>query len=332
MTFGIVALVMGMGLSQSWLLQLGSALLFPAFLLFIMVTGHSLWRTHSRHATVTALGLALVGLLLLGSIALWLMWFGQWQLPLAHPFARLHIGWGALGWISALLIGVAYQVVPMFQITPEYPSLLRRGLIPALGLMLLSWSFAQWWLPELTSLLGHLLALSLLLFAVQTLWLQEQRRRRLADVTLDFWRLAMVCLILAVLTWVAAQWFEWARLELLVGALFLLGFATSAINGMLYKIVPFLVWLNLNNRLQAQGSWQGSVPNMKQIIAVSATRHQFHLHLLALSTLLLTLALPATIPAWIAGGLWLANALTLWWNLLQAIRLYQRTLNGAPQR
>jgi hypothetical protein len=264
-------------------------------------------------------------------IALWLLWFAQWRPPLAHPYTRLHIGWGVLGWIGALLIGVAYQVVPMFQITPEYPLPMRRWLIPALGLLLLCWTASQWWLPLLSPLFGHLLALALIFFAVQTLRLQEQRRRRLADVSLDFWRLAMGSLLLAMLGWLAAQWFAWPPLELLVGVLFLLGFATSAVNGMLYKIVPFLIWLHLNNRLQAQGSWQGSVPNMKQIIAASATRRQFHLHLLALSLLLLTLVLPTIIPAWIAGGVWLASALMLWWNLLQAARLYQRTLKEAQQ-
>ncbi len=331
MTLGIGLLVAGMGLSQPLLMQLGSALLLSALLLFIAVTAHSLWRSPSRHATVAAMALALLGLLLVAAIALWLLWFAQWRVPLAHPYTRLHIGWGALGWIGALLIGVAYQVVPMFQITPAYPAWMRRWLIPALGLLLLGWTLSQWWLPPLSPLFGYLLALLLMLFAGQTLRLQEQRRRHLADVSLDFWRLAMGSLLLAVLCWLAVQWFHWPPLELLVGVLFLLGFATSAVNGMLYKIVPFLIWLHLNNRLQAQGSWQGGVPNMKQIIAVSATRRQFQLHLLALSVLLLTLVLPAIIPAWIVGGLWLTNALLLGWNLLQALRLYQRTLEEARQ-
>ena len=331
LTLGCVALVVGMGWSQPAYLQLGADLMLPALLLFVLVAGHALWRTSSRHATVAAMALALLGLVVLGSVALWLLWAGHWQLPLAHPYTRLHIGWGTVGWIGALLIGVAYQVVPMFQITPEYPARLRRWLIPLIALLLSCWSVTHGRVAWAELLFGHLLALLLLGFAVQTLWLQEQRRRRLADVTLDFWRLAMGSLVLAVMVWVVSQWLAWPRFEMLVGALFLLGFATSAVNGMLYKIVPFLVWLHLNNRLQAQGSWQGGVPNMKQIIAVTATRRQFHLHLLALALLLLTLLLPATIPTWIAGVLWLANALYLWWNLWQALWLYRQTLRQAQQ-
>lgn len=331
MTAGIALLVAGMGLSQPLLLQWGSGVLLPALLLFILLVGHGLWRTPSRHATVSAMGLALLGLLLLGGIALWLLWFGQWRLPLAHPITSLHVGWGTLAWIGALLIGVSYQVVPMFQITNEYPARMRRWLIPSLGLLLLGWSLCKLWLPSLAPLPGHLLAVLFILFALQTLRLQQQRRRRLPDVSLDFWRLAMGCLMMAVVGWIAAPWIAWGQLDLLVGALFLLGFASSAVNGMLYKIVPFLVWLHLNNRLQTQGSWQGSVPNMKQIIAVSATRRQFHLHLLALLLLLLTLAFPGKLPAWIAGGLWLVNALMLFWNLLQALVLYRRVVRDARE-
>ncbi len=326
---GIVLLVAGMGASQPLLLQWGSVLLLPALLLFILLIGYGLWRSTSRHATVPAMGLALLGLLLLGGIALWLLWMGRWHLPLAHPITTLHIGWGALGWIGALLIGVAYQVVPMFQITPDYPSRLRRWLIPTLALLLLSWSGLYLWYPLLAIIPAGLLALLFVLFALQTLRLQQQRKRRLADVTLDFWKLAMGCLMLSVAVWALGQWLVWSPLDMVLGALFLLGFAASAVNGMLYKIVPFLVWLHLNNRLQAQGSWQGSVPNMKQIIAVRATRWQFRLHMLALFVLLVTLSLPGTLPTWIAGGLWLGNAGYLWWNLLQAVLLYRASLQQA---
>jgi hypothetical protein len=130
------------------------------------------------------------------------------------------------------------------------------------------------------------------LFAVQTLVLQARRRRRLADVTLDFWRLAMLSLLLAVGSWGALPFLPAARLELAVGLLFFVGFAVSAVNGMLYKIVPFLIWLHLNNRLQRSGRWQGRVP---------------------------ALAPPAALAL-------LLSALGLWWNLLLALRLYRRLL------
>ncbi|MDH5784456.1 MAG: hypothetical protein OEZ16_02475 [Chromatiales bacterium] len=331
MAAGILLLVTGMALTSLFLLQLGSALLLPALLGFILLVWYTLWRSPSTHATVGAMALALFALLVLGGIALWVMLQGGWHLPLAHPLTRLHIGWGGLGWIGALLIGVSYQVVPMFQITPEYPLRVRRWLTLLLAGVLLLWSASALFIPSVTWLAEFALAGLVLLFAVQTLWLQQQRKRRLADVTFDFWRLAMGSLILAVVTWLLGQWFNWPQLGLVTGVLFLLGFATSAINGMLYKIVPFLVWLHLNNRVQSSGGWQGSIPNMKQIIPVVATRRQYQLHSAALLLLLLAVGVEIVPVVRIAAGLWLISALYLGWNLLQGMRCYQHYLRQVGQ-
>ena len=97
-----------------------------------------------------------------------------------------------------LVIGVSYLVVPMFQLTPSYPVWLTRLLPAGLFLVLCLWSL-QLFAPEAAAqawqsgvaLAGVLLAG---LYAVATLWLQSRRRRRQTDVTLMFWRGAMLSL------------------------------------------------------------------------------------------------------------------------------------------
>jgi hypothetical protein len=321
-SLGTAALVLGMGLGWAAGLQGGAMLLGLAAAGIALVGGRALWRTTSRHATVPAMALALLALLVAFSIALYLLWRFGWQLPLAHPLTRLHIGWGAVGWVGLLIIGVAYQVVPMFQITPEYPRWLRRALVPALAALLLLWSLLPW--PVAEPLLSGLIAAALVGFALQTLRLQRRRRRRLADVTLDFWRLAMAALLLAVLAWLANRLYPLVALELAAGVLFLAGFALSAVNGMLYKIVPFLVWLHLNNRLQQAARWQGSVPNMKQVIPERMARWQLRLQLAALLLLLAGVLSGGAVPPVVIGITWLASSAVLLWNLLQALRLYRR--------
>jgi hypothetical protein len=155
-SLGTAALVLGMGLGWAAGLQGGAMLLGLAAAGIALVGGRALWRTTSRHATVPAMALALLALLVAFSIALYLLWRFGWQLPLAHPLTRLHIGWGAVGWVGLLIIGVAYQVVPMFQITPEYPRWLRRALVPALAALLLLWSLLPW--PVAEPLLSGLIA------------------------------------------------------------------------------------------------------------------------------------------------------------------------------
>jgi hypothetical protein len=134
----------------------------------------------------------------------------------------------------------------------------------------------------------------------------------------------MAALLLAVLAWLANRLYPLVALELAAGVLFLAGFALSAVNGMLYKIVPFLVWLHLNNRLQQAARWQGSVPNMKQVIPERMARWQLRLQLAALLLLLAGVLSGGAVPPVVIGIAWLASSAVLLWNLLQALRLYRR--------
>ncbi|MEJ2407103.1 MAG: hypothetical protein P8171_23040, partial [Candidatus Thiodiazotropha sp.] len=274
---GAGSLIVGMATSTPMAVRAGGILLAVVIGLFALLVMRSLWLSSSRHATVRAMTLAVISLAITVSIPLYLITLFGGSLPLAHPMTGLHIGWGAVGWIFLLLVAVAYQVVPMFQITPEYPAAVRGWLALLMWEGLVVWS-AQAIIP-LMAYSAWLLALGMAVFALQTLRLLSQRRRKLADVTLDFWRLAMACLLLSVLAWGIGHLLPGTRWELMLGVLFLVGFAMSAVNGMLYKIVPFLVWLHLNNRLQQQGQWQGKVPNMKQVIPERSARWQFRLHL-----------------------------------------------------
>lgn len=315
-TPGTVLLIAGMAWRWAPGLQGGAGLLAAAVVLFTAVCGWALGCSASRHDTLRAMGIALLGLLAGVALAVWLLWQSGWQVPVAHPLTRLHIGWAALPWIAGLIAAVAYQVVPMFQLTPPYPLWLRRVLIPLLLILTALWSV--WPGPWLSAGAAGVLVV----FAAWTLRLQQRRRRRMTDPTLDFWRIAMVCLILAALAWLLWLYRPGARLEILVGVLFLAGFATAAVNGMLYKIVPFLIWLHLANRRQESGGAQAAPPGTRQIIPARHARGQWWLSISALALLSLTVLLP--LPAWPAGVLWAANGLYLAWNLLGALRCYRR--------
>ena len=101
--------------------------------------------------------------------------------------------------------------------------------------------------------------------------------------------------------------------------LFIGGFAVSVVNGMLYKIVPFLAWFHLQAQLQAR---VGSIPTMKEMLAERWTRWQFRLHLAACALLVgATLWQQLAIAA---GGVLALSALLLWFNLLSVARRFSR--------
>ena len=176
-------------------------------------------------------------------------------------------------------------------------------------------------------LLATLPVLGYAIFAVFVLSLQRRRRWRLPDVTLLFWRIASLSIIAAAGLWFISPLWPTVYSNqggLLWGVLIIVGFGVSAINGMLYKIVPFLVWLHLQS-----GGGRGRLTNMKEIIPDARARRQWWLHCVGLC--LLTGAV--WWPAWFAtaGALVIGlSCLLLWRNLLAAYRMYRRLITTGP--
>jgi len=314
---GTPLLALGLYGGQTVWLAVGSILLGLGLLVFLGAVGLALMRAQASDTT-QAMRLAaftLVVTLFLGlGMASWLIGFWMPETPL--DWLASHVLWGLGGWVGILVMGSAWQVVPMLQLTPPYPPRLTRWLWRA---MLLALPLATL-PPGPWNRAGQgLAALALITFAVTTLRLQGQRKRKLADVTLDFWRIGMVCLIAAALLAIghSLQALPEAGI-LLAGLLFLIGFAVSVVTGMLYKIVPFLAWFHL----QARAGFKPGQPNMRDYLPEARARGQFRLHLAALLCLLAAPFLP---PLALPGGLLLsASAAWLGWNLRRAVRLYQQ--------
>ena len=313
LVLGTAFLAWGLASGKVPALEAAGLLLGLGLTAFILAAGISLSRGRSLD-TLRAIGVALaalaatlvLGLLLTGWLA------GLWM-P-ADPLGWLarHALAGLAGWVGTLVMGTAWQVVPMLQLTPPYPPRLTRTLLIAASLSLL----AGLLLPAPWSIFGAAgLSLTGIVFAITTLELQRRRKRRIPDIGLSFWRLGMVSLIAAAALFPLA---ETERTTLLAGLLFLLGFAVSVVNGMLCKIVPFLAWFHL----QAQrGLMTPGLPGMKDYLPDRRARLQFRLHLAALACLV-----PSPLIAWLSwpGGLLLAaSGLALGVNLARAVALFR---------
>jgi uncharacterized membrane protein YidH (DUF202 family) len=214
------------------------------------------------------------------------------------------------------------------QLTP-HPTWLTRSFSVTLFFLLSAWSVT--WLPlqrpdDLQVALACAAALLAGVFAVVTLRLQAQRRRKVTEPTLLFWRLAMACLIVAASAVVLQQLNpaeeDYAGTPFLLGVLLMVGVFMPVISGMLYKIMPFLNWLHL----QRIGKPGLVVPNMRQMIPEPRMMMQFRLHLAALLLLLGAVPLPFLV---YPGGLALiASCVWLEWNLVVAARTAASAANS----
>lgn len=336
LTVGVALLVLGFLIAPARLTGVAAVVLAAAAGVLLAAAAAALARVGVRGPAARALALALAALLVTAGLGVWLALAYGGAVPPALGWVDDHVAWGLAGWLPLLVMAVGYQVVPMFQLTPAYPRWLRRGLGSwvfaglALGVALRHAPVPAW----APAIVFGLVAGALAAFAGVTLELQRRRRRRLPDATVWYWQLGMAVLLAAAALWVAGRcWPALAadpRWALLLGALMILGFAIPVINGMLYKIVPFLVWLHL--ALAPGGGPRpeaGSAPHMRQIIPPRRAKAQFLVYAAGLALLLAGVAGAA--PAFRPGAALFGIAcLLLGKDILLALRVYAAAAGRPP--
>lgn len=326
LSLGTLALVGGFYLSLPFWLHAGAGLLVLAISIFLIAAGPPLWRAASTSPTIAGLKLSFVGLAGVAGLGFWLL------LTMLHggrvslsALADLHAGWGLAAWSGILLAALSGVVVPMFQLTPGYPAAPSWRWPKAVLLACLAWlPFVLLDAALPIRLVQAMLAGLGLAFALFTLRLQRQRRRARADATLRYWQCGLGCgalamgqLLAAAAVPTLADWPGWTPL---FGILLIGGGFVSLIVGMLYKIVPFLAWMHL------QQLARGPAPNMNKLLPEIAARRQFQAHaaalaLLALAVLFPVLAVPAGLALCLAQG-------GLFYNLWRAVRRYTAHRDG----
>jgi len=317
---GTLALSGGFLWSEPLLLQLAFLLLAGGFAVFVAGAAGALVQAKLQGAIASELWFPVAALAVTVVLGLYLDAARAWNgLVLAQAWRELHPAWALAGWTGVLVAAVAKQVVPMFQMTPSYPSLASRYFSVAVFALLVAWSAAQA-LPDsrLAIALGLVLSAAYLVFALATLELQRRRRRRVGDTTLQFWRVGMISLALAALLWASRMaGLAPERFDAALGVLAIVGAAMSLINGMLYKIVPFLAWFHL----QAIGAGRRGL-SMKSFLAEAPQRRQFAMHLIALVLLLGAACGPVALvyPAAACLGL---SAVLLFSNLMKVVGGYR---------
>lgn len=308
------------------LFRLAGPLLGATLALYVAAVAGALIPTPARGPTVIALRLAVPALLISVGLGILLAAEFGWQigLPLL-TLTSVHAAWGLLGWGLVLVAGVAYLVVPMFQLTPPYRPRFALWWPVAMVALCAGWSAIAFLAPgsALEQAVGLSLAGLAAAFAAATLSLQHRRRRKAVDSTYLFWRTAMAALIGAALLGGIRVMLDpgeiAARIEFFLGILMIGGVFTALINGVLYKVLPFISWLHLQRVFPAP-------PGMNQMIPERMMRGQFRLYLGALAMLVAAALVPAL--ALPAGLLFAASCIWLELNLALALRRYGRFRKG----
>lgn len=346
LTLGALSLAWGFMSAQPAFHGAAVLLLACAFLVFLLAVAGGLARDSRRRSPgsgeiLVAVRLALLALAVTIIVGLFMaglrarFWSpgdtaGIWL----HTLPDVHALCGLAGWVGLLVMGISFQVIPIFQATEVYPQRLTHTLAPLIFLLLTIFTLGGAWRTEpgtatlLRALPATLLALGYLLYGAVTARLLWTRKRPAPEPTTWFWHTGMAALILAALLGVAYTWLSpgpWGAsqrdtIQMLLGTLIVPGFAVSAVNGMLYKIVPFLLWHNAQRQAPMALPF---MPKVKQFISERDAMRQYAAHLCAIvlltaSCLAPMLLLPAAAALAVSGSL-------LGWNIAKALRLYTRT-------
>lgn len=319
------------------IISLASAFLFhllPAFVLGAVLLGSSLLYLVQlilpllfggvTHDTLRGMRLALTSLLLTALFgAVMANSFANESFGALHEAIRTaHYSLALAGWIGALIIAVAFQVVEMFYVTTAYGDWYKRNVFRTIAstlILKIVWLFLA--LPY-TWVFDLFLAVLLMGFVVTTVIRLRERKRRVSDVSIKFWYTGMGLLVLSLVFHIVNLYNSVPQFETTAIICFGL-FSLSIILGMMTKIIPFLVWFHLSSAGYMQ------TPIMSNIIP---TKHNQILFILfGISCVFAVTSFLTPTLLLLAGVGFLAMFTLLAHNLIGALRLYTHTQKTSPR-
>ncbi len=314
MLAGFLALGGSMHFTPAWL-PIGGSLVLTGFVLAAI----NLWATLRGvrplplPAGFVAFGLGfllLTGLIGLGfALAFALPRPPGWLLALSAEGLSLHVAAGLGGWFTLTVMGVSYRLLSMFMLAPDEPhrSTYAALILTVTGLaVLIAAGMSGVWIGTAagwgTSIGAALAALGALFYFVDIVRFYRARSRRHLELNSVTAAASLTLVALALVAGaLAATLGTLDRDAAAIGYLFVFGGLTGLGLGQLYKVVPFLTWLEIFGPKLGKGP----VPRVQDLVNERRAAPWFALYLV--------MALLA------AGSIALGHALA--WRVTVALQL-----------
>jgi len=321
---GVSFFTVGLAISNAGIIKSGLTFLVPGLSGFLVLTSLALFKSKSEFASATGMRLAINSFWIAFLLGLLLAIGTAWDsMPLLRWLTDIHVMWAALGWVTIMVAAIAYQVIPMFQVTNEYPDRFKKYYSIFLFVCIIIFS-VQTYLEYSQQIITFVISVAVLAFSIVSINLILKRKKRMVDAGMYFWMTGLCSLILSVFLFNYGKYHE-VDLSVLSGYVFFSGFVVSIINGMLFKIVPFLIWLNLNKILSNSDAGISSVPTMNEIISRKKMLFQFYLHLSALICTFIGFYVP-TIFFYSGVVLWVFSLVVMNIYMYQSVGIYNSVM------
>ncbi len=320
---GLLSMATGLELSNAPALWAASFLLGSGFLIPLFSMLYAIRGVEHLTASIKAMRMSLSFASVIVLMGMFLLYgYAEDDITQLHYIiANVHSVWAVFGFAGILIIGVAFQVLPMFYVAPRFKQFCKKRIVWIVSFGLLMWLLLSSYAPAYALYAKIWIATFFWAFAT-AVWVKFNKRKRpISDVTVWYWRAASIFLTLGAFLWIFDEFFKHEYI-VMVGILIGGGFILSIMLGMLYKIVPFLVWFHLN----AMGYM--TIPTMNEMINKTAAKVQFTLFILALVGFIFAFYMPEVlVPSALAFILSMA---ILEYNILAAVWIYMQTKKRKP--
>jgi len=314
LTLGTLALSGGFLYSIDILLQIGSVMLSLAFGVFLFTITKLLFKVKYITPTVKAMKIFSISGIITAMLGLFLLSSHIAQnITILHiNLVNVHILFGLFGFALILIMGVSFQVIPMFYVARDFPKVIQnRSALTIFGMLIIGGIFSLLKL-DITPILYILSGLAII-FAYFGLNSLNNRRRSVFDVTLWYWKLSFYTLIIAMCLLI------YGVEDKLLIILLVFGFLYPLLQGMIYKIIPFLSWFHLNSK----GLWD--IPTLRGFIIECDIKIQFFIYLASVIFFLLSIIFNDLF-LYIGSMLFIVANVLYIVNMLKAIRIYKNKI------
>ena len=323
LVFGVLFMIYGLYFLEPNLSMLSTISLVLGFLILLLPMLWALKKTNNFSPTVKtittsiifAIFAILMGGYLLSGYATGIM--SEWQLIVAD----IHSVWAIFGFAGILIIGVSFQVIPMFYVAPRFQEFFEKRVVQIISFALILWIILNIFSPEYSYIAKTLVSLFFLAFSINV-WLKFNRRRRpTSDVTVWYWRVSVIFMVIGFFAWGFNNFLN-DKYIVIISVVIGGGFILSIMIGMLYKIIPFLVWFHLN------ASGYMSIPTMNEMINKKIAVAQFTLYIFSLVGFVISYFYPFFLG--ISAISFILSMILLEYNILKPVMVYIKTMKTKP--
>jgi len=194
--------------------------------------------------------IAAVIYLTITAVAGFLLTYNLWHpyISISHlQYLKLHAEVAVIGWVTMVVMGVSYKLIPMFTLSHGYSMKSSKWAFWLVNIGLVGintfFHFENNMIEILVSSLFIAAGITFFLFQVYLIYKNRLRKKRDIGIkysVFSFYMLAIVTLFGLVFSFIDLSGIP--NIYLIFGYLVFFGYLSMLIVGQMYKIVPFLAW------------------------------------------------------------------------------------------